>query len=346
MNDAAEAWHVSETLAGLIVLAAAAVSAALIAILRPLLSRYALARPNARSSHRAPTPQGGGLAVVACSVGAALVWMLAVPQLGSDDRLQLAAVACATALLAILGAVDDLRGLGAGVKLALQAIAVAAVIAALPSDIRVLPSVPIWWERAPLVVGGVYFVNIVNFMDGIDWITVAEVVPVTLGLVLIGALGELPAYAVVVALALLGSTLGFALFNRPPARLFLGDVGSLPIGLLLGWLLLLLAAKSHVAAALLLPLYYLADATITLLRRLRAGQRIWAAHRTHFYQRATDRGLSVIQVDARVFAVNLALLALALTTVAAARRWVDLAALLLGGGLVAALLANFARGKR
>ena len=106
------------------------------------------------------------------------------------------------------------------------------------------------------------------------------------------------------ALALLGAMIGFAPFNRPVARLFLGDVGSLPIGLLLGWLLLLLAGHGHLAAALLLPLYYLADATITLGQRLHAGERVWEAHRSHFYQRATARGFTVLEVVARVFVVN------------------------------------------
>ncbi len=99
--------------------------------------------------------------------------------------------------------------------------------------------------------------------------------------------------------------LGFAPFNKPVARLFLGDVGSLPIGLLLAWLLLQVAASGHLAAAILLPLYYLADATLTLLRRAsrrasRSGRRI----ARHFYQRATDRGFSVDEIVARVFAAQ------------------------------------------
>ncbi len=130
------------------------------------------------------------------------------------------------------------------------------------------------------------------------------------------------------------------------ARLFLGDVGSLPIGLLLGSLLLLLAAGGHLAAALLLPLYYLADATITLVRRLARGERVWQAHRTHFYQRATDRGFSVTEIAGLVFAVNLGLGALALFTVLAPGRATDIAALVAGGVLVAGLLAAFARGKK
>ena len=74
-------------------------------------------------------------------------------------------------------------------------------------------------------------------MDGIDWMTVAELVPATAALALFGFVGALPWNATLVALALCGAVVGFAPFNRPVARLFLGDVGSLPIGLLLGWLL-------------------------------------------------------------------------------------------------------------
>ena len=159
-----------------------------------------------------------------------------------------------------------------------------------------------------------WFVNLVNFMDGIDWMTVAEVVPLTAGLALFGLMGALPRDATFVALALCGAMIGFAPFNRPVARLFLGDVGSLPIGLLLGWLLIVLAGSGHIAAALLLPLYYLADATITLLRRLINGEPVMQAHRSHFYQRATDGGFSVYAIVGRVLLVNIGLIALAVTT--------------------------------
>ena len=113
-----------------------------------------------------------------------------------------------------------------------------------------------------------------------------------------------------VAAALCGALVGFAPFNKPIARLFLGDVGSLPVGLLLGWMLVLLAGRGHLAAAILLPLYYLADATITLMRRTMKGERITQAHRSHFYQRALDRGYSVYQIVGRVFVLNILLAAL------------------------------------
>jgi len=183
-------------------------------------------------------------------------------------------------------------------------------------------------------------------MDGIDWMTVVEVIPIAAALAALGALAALPPEAVVVALALGGAMLGFAYFNRPAAKLFLGDVGSLPIGLLVGWLLVLLAGSGNLAAALLLPLYYLADATLTLLRRLSSGERIWQAHRTHYYQRATDRGFTVTEIVTRVFVVNLVLAGLALITATAGSHLADAAAFTCGAGLVAALLYSFTRKRR
>jgi len=204
---------------------------------------------------------------------------------------------------------------------------------------------PLWLERLLLVLGSLWFVNLVNFMDGIDWMTVAEIVPVSGALVILGLMGALPPPATLIAYALCGAMLGFAPFNRPVAALFLGDVGSLPLGLITAWLLVHLAAGGHFAAALLLPLYYLADATLTLLRRLWRGEPVMLAHRTHFYQRACAHGFSVKRVVGRVFAVNLALAMLAIATV-----WMDLnaasaLACALGAAIVAWLLTVFARGR-
>jgi UDP-N-acetylmuramyl pentapeptide phosphotransferase/UDP-N-acetylglucosamine-1-phosphate transferase len=243
-----------------------------------------------------------------------------------------------------LGVVDDLRNLAPPYKLAVQAVAVTLVIVALPDDMRVLPFVPLWLEQVLLFLSGLWFVNLVNFMDGVDWMMVAEVVPVTAGIALVGALGALPAEALVVALALNGAMLGFAPFNRPVARLFLGDMGSLPTALLLAWLLFLVAGSGHLAAAILLPLYFVGDATMTLLRRLAAGERVWEAHRSHFYQRAGDIGFSNMEIVGRVAAVNLGLVGLAAASVIAASTIAGIAAVALGVGLVAWLLLAFARG--
>jgi UDP-N-acetylmuramyl pentapeptide phosphotransferase/UDP-N-acetylglucosamine-1-phosphate transferase len=321
----------------------AAMTAVLIVVLRPWLQRYALARPNARSSHRIPTPQGGGIAVIAATIAAAsAAGILGGVAMGASVPVLFAAAI----VMACVGAVDDIRPLAVAPRLLLQALAVAAVFHVLPDDLRVVPILPWWIERVLLVVGGVWFINLVNFMDGIDWMTVAEAVPITAALAAIGMLGALPSHAIVVALALGGAMIGFAYFNRPVAKLFLGDVGSLPLGLLLGWLLVLLAGERSLAAAVLLPLYYLADSTITLLQRLLRREKFWQAHRTHFYQRATDRGFTPIEVVTRVFTVNLVLAALALATVMVPEPAVAVAALICGAAIVAWLLLAFARGRK
>jgi len=335
---------VSAAAGAVVAVLAAAMSGALIVLLYPLLKRYALAKPNARSSHRTPTPQGAGIAVIAATVAAVLI-AAGLQWLGLGFAAPLPAVIAAAVVMAGIGAIDDIHPLPAAPRLLLQAIIVAGVIYTLPDQLRVVPLLPWWLERLLLVLGGLWFVNLVNFMDGIDWMTAAEVVPLTAGLIVLGVAGALPSYGTLVALALGGAVLGFAYFNRPVAKVFLGDVGSLPVGLLLGWLLLLVAAGGHLAAAIVMPLYYLADATVTLLWRLIRGEPVWKAHRTHFYQRATDRGFTVLDIVSRVFLMNVCLCALAVMTVIVPGKASDIVAFVAGASLVAGLLFTFARGK-
>ena len=161
-------------------------------------------------------------------------------------------------------------------------------------------------------------------------------------MVLLAWLGEYPALPALIAAALCGAMLGFAPSNRPVAKVFLGDVGSLPIGLLLGWCLLQLAFHHHLIAALLLPLYYLTDATVTLLRRMARREPFWAAHRSHFYQQATDNGFAVRQVVAEIFALNVVLAALAIVSVMTSDA-VGVLMLVLGIAAVTAVLFHFSR---
>jgi UDP-N-acetylmuramyl pentapeptide phosphotransferase/UDP-N-acetylglucosamine-1-phosphate transferase len=335
---------------------AAALTALMIVLLRPLLLRYALARPNARSLHQAPTPQGGGIAVLGVACLAALLgglWPIGgTAPLGEPGLMRLGLVVVAALAMALVGLVDDLRPLPPLPRLVLQLLCVAGVVAALPDGTRVLPFVPLGAERILLVVGGAWFVNLVNFMDGMDWMSVVEMLPITAVLLLCWACGRLSAPAGLMALGLCGGLAGFAPFNRPVARLFLGDVGSLPIGLLAAFCLFDLAGREGgsggpggLAAAILLPLYYIADSGLTLVWRLKRGDRVWEAHRQHFYQVAVARGLSVRAVLARVLATNLALAGLAGLSL-----WADAwpAALLLlglGAGIVAALLVNLRSGR-
>jgi UDP-N-acetylmuramyl pentapeptide phosphotransferase/UDP-N-acetylglucosamine-1-phosphate transferase len=324
---------------------AAVLSTVLIVLLRPLLRRHAPAQPNARSSHREPTPQGGGIAVIAATIIATVGGAGVLGEMSTAAAVEAFTVLAASAFIAVVGLIDDLRPMPVAPRLMLQTFAIAVAIAAMPTDLRMVPSMPWWAERLCVLVALVWFVNLVNFMDGIDWMTVAEVVPLTASVVLLGQLATVPPPSMILALALLGAMLGFAPFNKPVAKLFLGDVGSLPVGLLLGWLLLQLARGGQPAAAFLLPLYYLADASVTLLRRVAAGEPFWRAHRNHFYQRAYDRGVSIPAIVGRVFLTNLALAGLAFVTAAKHDPIVVTVSFLIGVILVAWLLASFARAK-
>jgi len=322
----------------LALLAAAMLSAAITWASRPLLLRHALARPNARSSHRVPTPQGGGIAVIAATllvVGAIMA--------GATDLKVPVAVFAASLFIAIVGFADDVKSIDVLPRLLLQAAAVAAIIFTTSGDWRIVPACPLWIERGMLLLAGLWFVNLVNFMDGLDWMTVAEVVPITGALGILGWLGEFPPSATLVAAALCGAMIGFAPFNRPVAKIFLGDVGSLPIGLLLGWCLLQLAYHQQFAAALLLPLYYLCDATATLLRRLVNREPFWAAHRSHFYQRATDNGFTVWRVVTEVFALNVGLAVLAIASIRTQSSAANILFLALGSVAVGLMLHRFSR---
>jgi UDP-N-acetylmuramyl pentapeptide phosphotransferase/UDP-N-acetylglucosamine-1-phosphate transferase len=323
--------------AAMLVAGCAGLSALLILALRPLLVRYLLARPNARSSHTIATPQGAGLAVMlSVLAGCALGLFLWAP----EPRPSLVPVLAIVVALTILGALDDAHTLPVSWRLIGQTLASLVVVASLPEGFQLFPGLmPLVVERALMVLGTVWFVNAVNFLDGLDWMTVAQVVPMTLGIAALEALGAVPATIGLLALALLGATLGFAIFNKHPAQVFLGDAGSMPIGLCLAFMLIFVA-QAHLVAALLLSLYTLADPTLTLFRRFFAREQIFSAHRTHFYQRAVGKGLSVPQVTARVFLLGLLLASLAIATVLARSLAADL--LCLGVGLLATGLTLFA----
>jgi UDP-N-acetylmuramyl pentapeptide phosphotransferase/UDP-N-acetylglucosamine-1-phosphate transferase len=142
------------------------------------------------------------------------------------------------------------------------------------------------------------------------------------------------------AVPIIAAAIGFLVWNWSPARIFLGDVGSAPLGYLLGFLLLDLAVRGFWKIALVLPLYYLADATITLARRLLRGERVWQAHREHYYQQAVRRGLGHAAVVKRVIVVDILLIGCGLTAEAG---W-GAVSLVASVVIVAALLVTFSRG--
>ena len=297
-----------------------------------LRSRAVLDHPNDRSSHTVPVPRGGGLGVV---VAALVVWLGALwiehASLGGPTAL----VAAGVAVLAVLGWVDDTRGLGASSRFVIQGICVAAVLAALPSSALVWQGwLPVAADRVLTWFAWMWVINLFNFMDGIDGLSGAELVSIGAGVVLLALLGFVGGEAALLAAVLIGAAGGFLVWNWHPARVFLGDVGSLPLGFLLGWLLLLLAVSGHWAVALILPAYYFGDATLTLCKRTIRREPVWRAHREHLYQQAVQSGWPHNAVVKRISVGNALLVAWAVAA-SAWGAWV----LLPAAATVIALLA-------
>lgn len=261
------------------------VSAALGPLALWLLRRRGLLdRPNARSSHEVPTPRGGGTApAIACLVAVGLA-----SSLGSSDR---AVLACTAAALGILGFVDDVRGVPALRRLAIQCATVVVAAVWLLDGVEGSTS----WRLvvgAGLVLWVVGYVNAFNFMDGINGIATVQVVVAGLAWHVVGRIEDVPALTVGGTVAA-AAALGFLPFNFPRARMFLGDVGSYFLG---GWLAVVafLGVREGVALeAVVAPLgVFLVDTATTLVQRVRRGERWYEAHRDHVYQRLTRLGWS------------------------------------------------------
>jgi UDP-N-acetylmuramyl pentapeptide phosphotransferase/UDP-N-acetylglucosamine-1-phosphate transferase len=308
-------------IAGLAVASLAVAWAATGAATGWLRRRAILDHPNARSSHDRPVPRGGGLGLL---VGLAGGWAGVVALLPGADARATAAMLVGGLLLAAVSFIDDLRGLPVPARLAVQLVAVTGALAALPADALVLQGcLPPVADRLLTGLAWLWFINLFNFMDGIDGLSGVEAASIGLGVALVAWLaGGVATIGFGVTLA--AASLGFLAWNWQPARVFLGDVGSVPLGFALGWLLLRLTLDGAWAAALILPAYYWADASLTLLLRLGRGEAVWRPHRDHFYQRAVRQGMSHADVARQVMAANLILVALAVLSVQGAA-WLALA---------------------
>jgi len=284
-------------------------------LLETLTAHEIMDEPNERSSHAAPVPRGGGAGLIAFALLSWLALGLLTGVLG-----QIWPVVAGGALVAIVSWFDDVRGLPALPRFGAQVAAVVLVLALMPADQLVFGGfLPLAVERVLLALAWLWFINLYNFMDGIDGMTGVETLAVAGGVAVVvlilvtdagGDWSRAPMAAVVA-----GGAAGFLILNWHPARVFIGDVGAVSLGFLVGYLLIWLAAeKGAWAAALLLPLYYWADATVTLIPRLIRREPVWQGHRRHAYQRAVQAGRGHAWVAGRVAMVDAVLAVLAIVS--------------------------------
>jgi UDP-N-acetylmuramyl pentapeptide phosphotransferase/UDP-N-acetylglucosamine-1-phosphate transferase len=239
--------------------------------------RGMLDQPGKRRSHRLPTPRGGGIGVVAVM----LVGLPAALRLSSTPW-SVAVVAGLTmglALVALAGWWDDHDSLPILPRLGIHLLALACFSGAL------LATGLSWWWLPLLLVAGAWSINLHNFMDGIDGLLAQQAVFVGAGLALLAVRLQQSALALAAA-TLAAAALGFWYYNRPPARIFMGDVGSGSIGLLIFAFSAMLWRLDHALLwpALILSSSFVVDASLTLVMRIFLGRRWYAPHREHLYQ--------------------------------------------------------------
>ncbi len=248
-----------------------------------LLRRALLDHPNERSSHTVPTPRGGGWALLIVLIPGIILTTLI-----QDNFTEHLGLLLGVLLLTYISWLDDKKGVSAVKRLSLHILAAClGSMVFTPEQTLFVGALPFWLDRAIMIIGWAWFINLYNFMDGIDGITSVETISLATGTcLLLSATNISDPFVSTLTLLLTGVCLGFLVLNWHPAKIFLGDVGSVPLGFLTGFGLLSIATKGHLIPALILPLYYLADSGITITKRAMRGEKIWQAHRQHFYQQA------------------------------------------------------------
>ncbi|MDX2027653.1 MAG: glycosyltransferase family 4 protein [Alphaproteobacteria bacterium] len=325
---------------GLIIILSLAITTALTALVkRILIKRALLDHPNERSSHTMPVPRGGGWALMAVLIPGMLLTSTRLPAHTG--------LIAGVILLCFISWLDDRKGVNPLLRLGIHIFVVClAALFAFKLPYTIFPfigvtptmlfgnALPFWLDRAIMIIGWAWFINLYNFMDGIDGITSVETISIATGACLVMTAANIhDPFVSTFTLLLTGACLGFLVFNWHPARIFLGDVGSVPLGFLTGFVLLTVAMQGHIIPALILPLYYLADSGITIAKRALRGEKIWQAHRQHFYQHATQGAGRHDKVVYWIIAANIGLIGAALAAII--YPWSGLAAALL---IVAILL--------
>jgi len=242
--------------------------------------------PNERSSHAIPTPTGGGLAIVIAATAAMGVLAAA----GMIPARLFLALGPGGAAVAIVGFIDDRRSLSARIRLSVHFIAAAwAVVCIGPIELfRVTSETPSldWLNYTISTIGIVWFLNMFNFMDGIDAIAASEAVFLCAGTSFLALYSAGVSY-IAASVAVVGaSSTGFLIWNWPPAKTFMGDVGSGYLGFVFAVMGIASGVHSGSAlcACLTLAGVFVVDATYTLIRRFARGERVTDAHRTHAFQ--------------------------------------------------------------
>lgn len=263
-----------------------------------MVNRNIVAIPNERSNHQKPTPLGGGIAIFSSIIIGIIIS-------GRIDPLLIFSML----IIVAISFADDIKSQPVKRRVAVHAIAVILGMLQLGLDeLSILPIMPKFLENLLIFCAWLWFMNLYNFMDGIDGITSSETLLICLGITLFPVIYELKLTAVII----MAAAGGFLLFNWHKAKIFMGDAGSILLGYMVAFLLIKLAINGYIYSAFILPAYYVTDASITILKRIVAKEQIFEAHSKHAFQIAVRSGMSHSQVVIAIMMLNILLIYLAL----------------------------------
>jgi UDP-N-acetylmuramyl pentapeptide phosphotransferase/UDP-N-acetylglucosamine-1-phosphate transferase len=297
--------------------------------------------PNERSSHDRPTLRGGGLAIVLVVLVGGALYALLAGRIGEFTPYFLGVL-----LVAAVSFFDDVRSLPTFVRLAVHVIAAILAVSAYTLGRGLpLPPFPDFIAAAVTVVWIVGLTNAYNFMDGIDGLAAAQAVIAGVAWILLGLVLGVPQVALLAALVA-GGAAGFLIHNRPPARIFMGDVGSASLGYTFAVFPLMSFGTARLGtAALVIMGAFVFDTAYTFFRRLLRGEDVLSAHRSHLYQRLVATGATHAAVTS-LYALLAALFAAAGFAIALRPPGGFLLSLLLAGGAAAGLWLHVHRQER
>ncbi|HEY1096502.1 MAG TPA: glycosyl transferase [Alphaproteobacteria bacterium] len=301
-------------------------SVSLVRLVIPILHRMEIldtTESRVQTCVHEPTPRGGGWGVTPVI---AILW-LTIWYYFPDKSYWHALIASLLLFIPLTGItwLDDKHdGITVRKRMWIQGIAIIIPIIFLPSDVMVcLGYLPLWLDRIVTILGWWWFMNLFNFMDGINGISGLEIATIGLGIALCAYFNEHDFPLTLMGMVLLGAAAGWLVWNwRRNALAFLGDVGSIGLGYFGGFALIILASKGHFWPAALMSLYYCMDATVTLIYKIKRGVPVWQSERAHFYHKGTVPGaLTSLQATMRLLVLNIILLVMAFCASRYERGW-------------------------
>lgn len=271
--------------------------------------------PDPRRVHSRITPRGGGLAIVIVVI----IALIAYEYFSTKTLINSIKIVPLLLIISSISFLDDLISIPIFVRLIFHIICSTIVIFLFLFPVVLFHhELPLYIDFMLSIIGLIVFLNIYNFLDGIDGISGAESIHLSITILILCYLKSDIIininFIIVLNIIILACSIGFLIFNWHPAKIFLGDVGSISLGFLLGLCLLLISASSvHLfVASSIASLYYLADGGLTILIRLVNKEKIWQPHLKHFFQKAVRNGKSHKEVVSRIIICNILLMVLSI----------------------------------